>query len=141
MNLLDAHSGGFQALQHVADVAGRAGEAAQPVARAAERGMKVVLIPASHPLHLERHQGADALAQARGDLRARERALAAGVDRAVLVEPVAWCPGPAFRCPQDDEPVQVGDHPQIPVRLVQRRRRVDAPIAGEGIEYRREPHA
>ncbi len=134
VDLLDAHARGFQALEHVADVLGRVEEPAQPVAGAAEGRLEVVGVAADHPLHLDRHQGADALGEPGGDLRPGERPLAVGVDRAVLVEAVAGRPRPAFRVAQDDELVQVGHHPQVAVRLVQRRRGIDAAVADEGVD-------
>ena len=52
------------------------------------------------------------------DLCPDERALAAGVDRTVLVEPVAWCPCPAFGGPQHrGEPVQIESSRRSPSGL------------------------
>ena len=139
MNLLDADPGRLQAVGHVADVVRRLQEPGQPVAGAADRGLEVSLVPADHPFHFERHQGADPLAQAGGQLGPGERALASGVDGAVLVEPVAGCPGPAIRRRQHGQPIQVRDHPEVAFRGGQRGRPVDAARGRERIENRREP--
>ena len=104
-------------------------------------GWKSSLVAADHPFHLECHQGADAPLKSGCDLCPRERPLAVGVDRAVLVEPIAGSPGPALGIAQDYELVQVGHHPQVPIRLVERRRGVDAAVADERVGNRREADA
>ncbi len=143
VDLLDSDASRAERVDHVADIIGRAGggQPAQAVASAAERRLEVLGVAADHPLDLERHQRADALAQACGDLGAGETALITRVRGAVLAEPVAWRPGPAGRVGQHDEPVQVRHQPQVAVGLVQRRLRIDAAVAAERVNDRREPEA
>ncbi len=113
MELLDRHPLVGERDQQVPAVVARVGEPGQAVRRTLDRGRERAALLGDHPLDLDRRPYGNAAAAQVVDEPAQQLARVKGVRRALLVEPLARRPGPARLGGQDDEPLEVGQQPQV----------------------------
>jgi hypothetical protein len=137
VELLDGHALLLQCLDDLAAVVRQLDDPGHAVGRAgAGRLEAAVALGADRPLHLEAHPQLQAALAGQAGHAAGERALAAGVDPALLGVPVDRRPGPAGHRGQRGEPAGVRDQAQVAAGAADVFARGDVVVDEEDVEHR-----
>jgi hypothetical protein len=142
VELLDDHALALQRPGDRAAVVRQLDHPRHAVGRAAAgRDEAALALGAGGPLHLEAHPQREPAAGGFGDHTASERALAAGVDPALLGVAVDRGEGPAGLAREHGDPVEVGDQPQVAGRAADVLAGRDVVVDHEHVEHRRHADA